>query len=99
MSVSKWAYEPSKCDGDLCAGDCDLCSKANMETEEWVHDFIEIKSERLTDIEQRIFLAAISREEKVCSQIDEENKDGINLVSVCHSIKSKVKKSSLWERR
>lgn len=28
MSVSKWAYEPQKCDGDFCIGDCDLCSKA-----------------------------------------------------------------------
>lgn len=27
MSVSKWAYEPSKCDGDYCPGDCDNCSK------------------------------------------------------------------------
>lgn len=28
MSVSKWAYSPEKCDGDLCVGDCDLCGKA-----------------------------------------------------------------------
>ena len=28
MSVSLWAYTPEKCDGDLCRGDCDLCSKA-----------------------------------------------------------------------
>ena len=28
MSVSKWAYEPEKCDGDFCAGDCDACPKA-----------------------------------------------------------------------
>lgn len=28
MSVSKWAYEPEKCDGAPCVGDCDLCSKA-----------------------------------------------------------------------
>lgn len=28
MSVNKWAYEPSKCDGDFCIGDCDLCGKA-----------------------------------------------------------------------
>lgn len=24
----KWGYEPSKCDGDFCIGDCDLCNKA-----------------------------------------------------------------------
>ena len=28
MSCSKWAYEPEKCDGDYCVGDCDLCKKA-----------------------------------------------------------------------
>ena len=25
MSVSKWAYEPSKCDGSYCCGECDKC--------------------------------------------------------------------------
>ena len=34
MSVSKWAYEPKKCDGEFCPGDCDLCSKANESAEE-----------------------------------------------------------------
>lgn len=28
MSVSKWAYEPQKCDGKYCPGDCDDCNKA-----------------------------------------------------------------------
>lgn len=28
MSVDKWAYEPQKCDGEICVGDCDLCQKA-----------------------------------------------------------------------
>ena len=27
MSVSKWSYIPSKCDGDYCPGDCDGCRK------------------------------------------------------------------------
>lgn len=31
MSVSKWAYEPEKCDGDFCCGDCDHCEKAETE--------------------------------------------------------------------
>ena len=30
MSVSKWAYEPDKCDGDFCIGDCDKCGKAGL---------------------------------------------------------------------
>ena len=29
MSVSKWAYDPDKCDGEYCPGDCDFCDKAN----------------------------------------------------------------------
>ena len=26
MSVSKWSYDPTKCDGHYCPGECDLCS-------------------------------------------------------------------------
>lgn len=26
--MSKWAYEPHKCDGQPCGGDCDYCPKA-----------------------------------------------------------------------
>lgn len=28
MSVSLFRYEPWKCDGEFCIGDCDLCYKA-----------------------------------------------------------------------
>ena len=57
--------------------------------------------EPLTDKEQRIFLAAMSREEKVCKQVDEECRDcrepyEDSLVRVCHEIMRKVKKA-LWE--
>ena len=31
MSVSKWAYTPEKCDGDICVGDCDFCPKKDVE--------------------------------------------------------------------
>lgn len=34
MSVSKWAYTPEKCDGDICVGDCDLCPKKDEGDEE-----------------------------------------------------------------
>lgn len=52
----------------------------------------------LTDKEQRIFLAAMSREEKVCEEVDrnyvhEPYED--SLVSVCREIKRKVK-GALW---
>lgn len=34
MSVSKWAYDPKKCDDHFCVGDCDYCELANVEAEE-----------------------------------------------------------------
>lgn len=35
MSVSKWAYEPNKCDGKPCVGDCDCgCPLAREMNEE-----------------------------------------------------------------
>ena len=56
--------------------------------------------EPLTDKEQRIFLAAMAREEKVCKQVDEECRDcrepyEDSLVHVCHEIIRKVK-GTLW---
>lgn len=53
--------------------------------------------EKLTDIEQRIFLAAMSKEEKVCREVDKEPSDAdcINLMRVCKSIERKVK-GALW---
>lgn len=30
MSVSKYAYDPAMCDGDICVGDCDLCDKPKI---------------------------------------------------------------------
>ena len=57
--------------------------------------------EQLTDKEQRIFLAAMGREEKVCKQVDDECRDcrepyEDSLVRVCHEIIRKVK-AALWE--
>ena len=36
MSVSKFAYEPWKCDGEFCIGDCNICYKAEIEQDGWV---------------------------------------------------------------
>lgn len=33
MSVSLWAYQPDKCDGNVCPGDCDSCGKADKESD------------------------------------------------------------------
>lgn len=47
MSVSLWAYSPQKCDGNVCVGDCDLCSKAD-EAEKCI-DPVEV--EKISEIE------------------------------------------------
>lgn len=61
--------------------------------------------EPLTDAEQRIFLAAMSREEKVCEEADRNYvrepykgnlmSDKDNLMSICREIRRKVK-GALW---
>ena len=53
-----------------------------------------LQNEPLTDIEQRIFLAAMSKEEKVCNEVCADG-EGVDLVAVCHRIERKVKKA-LW---
>ena len=59
--------------------------------------------EPLTDKEQRIFLSAMGREEKVCKQVDEECRDcrepyEDTLVSICREIIRKVK-GTLWNEK
>ena len=54
--------------------------------------------EQLTDKEQRIFLAAMGREENVCKEVDAEmtrEPYEDSLVRVCHEIIRKVK-GALW---
>jgi len=34
MSVFRWAYDPQKCDGDRCPGDCDNCPKAEQKEDD-----------------------------------------------------------------
>ena len=59
-----------------------------------------VEPEPLTDKEQRIFLAAMGREENVCKQVDAECRDcrepyEDSLVRICHEIIKKVK-GALW---
>lgn len=54
-----------------------------------------LEAEPLTDTEQRIFLKAMSREEKVCKEVCADG-EGVDLVTVCHRIERKVKKA-LWK--
>lgn len=65
-----------------------------------IKDLPSAQPESLTDKEQRIFLAAMGREEKVCKQVDDECRDcrepyEDSLVKICHEITRKVK-GALW---
>ena len=65
-----------------------------------INELPSAQPEPLTDKEQRIFLAAMGREEKVCKQVDAECRDcrepyEDSLVSTCHEITRKVK-GALW---
>ena len=79
--------------------DCTLLDRVDVRYV--LSDLPSAQPEPLTDKEQRIFLAAMGREEKVCKQVDEECKDcrepyEDSLVGVCHEIIRKVK-AALWE--
>ena len=68
---------------------------------EHVEQLPSAEPEPLTDKEQRIFLAAMGREEKVCKQVDDECRNcrepyEDSLVRTCHEITRKVK-GALWE--
>lgn len=57
-----------------------------------------VQSEPLTDKEQRIFLAAMAREEKVCKEVYSDYPQEPyehSLLCVCQEIKRKVK-GALW---
>ena len=78
------------------------CFQANEELVDAVattiKDLQSAQTEPLTDKEQRIFLAAMGREEKVCEEVDrnyvrEPYED--SLVRVCKEIRRKVK-GALW---
>ena len=65
-----------------------------------LEDLPSAQPEQLTDKEQRIFLAAMGREEKVCKRVDDECRNcrepyEDSLVRVCKEIRRKVK-GALW---
>ena len=73
-------------------------SKAIERIERGVYSLPSAQPEQLTDKEQRIFLAAMGREEKVCKEVDEEcSREPYedSLVRICHEITRKVK-GALW---
>ena len=75
-----------------------LTAEENAAIEMAVKALKAVKIEPLTDIEQRIFLAAMSKEEVVAKKIDNDGPKGpdtVSLTNVCMQIIKKVKKS-LW---
>ena len=65
-----------------------------------IMDLPSAQPEPLTDKEQRIFLAAMAREEEVCRKTDDECRDcrepyEDSLVRTCHEITRKVR-GALW---
>ena len=65
-----------------------------------IKDLPSAQPEPLTDKEQRIFLAAMAREEEVCRKTDDECRDcrepyEDSLVRTCHEITRKVR-GALW---
>ena len=81
-----------------CKTHCNTdCTNTKCES----HPLSSAQPEPLTDKEQRIFLAAMGREEEVCKQVDAECRDcresyEDSLVSICHEITRKVK-GALWD--
>lgn len=80
---------------------CEYCEYYyNENVIQTIQDLPPAQPEPLTDKEQRIFLAAMGREEKVCKEVDEEYRDcrepyEDSLVKVCREIMRKVK-GALW---
>ena len=72
--------------------DAIMCEPTDAHYPSWYAERLEqlpsAQPEPLTDKEQRIFLAAMGREEKVCKYKD-------SLVKTCHEIIRKVK-GALW---
>ncbi len=88
-------------DGKLVRYDDDKHYIPYVHYEDMVHAIKALpsaQSEPLTDKEQRIFLAAMGREEKICEEVDrnyvwEPHED--SLMRVCKEIRRKVK-GALW---
>lgn len=85
----------------MCSEDKNGITVSRANVDSMLKSLLPAQPEPLTDKEQRIFLAAMGREEKVCKQVDEECRDcreayEDSLVRTCHEIIRKVK-AALWE--
>ena len=55
MSCDKWFYHPDVCDGNICPGDCDLCSIPKNPPEDLCEDILDDETEE--EIEREIMAA------------------------------------------
>ena len=95
VTVALLKDEEYPCENDYDEGFMTALDKAIWIVEKYTAS---AQPEPLTDKEQRIFLAAMGREEKVCEEVDrnhvrEPYED--SLMQVCKEIRRKVK-GALW---
>lgn len=64
MSVSKWNYDPDKCDGQPCIGDCDLCNREVEQDITW-----ELNDETISDTSK--ILQAVPSSTRACGKDSE----------------------------
>ena len=41
MSVNKWAYDPEKCEGRFCCGDCDYCDSEDKDVTDYLMEHMD----------------------------------------------------------
>lgn len=96
-AIAEFLYYPNNWDGMRAGFDL---SDWRWKIESILSELPSAQPDQLTDKEQRIFLAAMGREEKVCKQVDDECRNcrepyEDSLVRTCHEITRKVK-GALW---
>ena len=66
MSVSKWNYEPDKCEGYPCPGDCDSCIHSSGMKIVWQHkddEPIEVTIDEFLETQIELCLLGMEKEE------------------------------------
>lgn len=94
QAAEKWGQEA---DDDVIKARAESCMASLVEMKLRIEKLPSVQPKPLTDEEQRIFLRAMEREEKVCKHVDNvyNNSYEDSLVRTCHEITRKVK-GALW---
>lgn len=97
QAAEKWKQESNT--NITIKARAELCMATIVEMKLRIENLPSTQPEPLTDSEQRIFLAAMAREEKICKETDKEYRREpyeVSLVWVCKEIVRKVK-GALWQ--